>query len=471
MSSPTILKRNDASSSPLRATTLGERLRRPAAMTAAAVAAVAVTGAGAGAALAAPSDLSAELTGELTAGSNSALKATAPVLIAQPSVAAATYDLGTTTLKLGARGAAVTALQRALATQGQRVSADGVFGPATDRAVRAFQSRAGLTADGLVGPATKAALGAAPAASAPTATAAPTAPTATASGLGTATLAEGAHNAHVSTLQSLLNAHGARLRVDGRFGPGTKAAVVAFQRSQSLTADGRVGPATKAALLRSATPAAQPAPPATQPVANPAPAEDSGLLKVGAQGPAVVTLQTQLNQFGANLSVDGDFGTATLNAVKNFQAANGLTADGVVGLATQAKLEDASSKQITRPAPPSADAKRQEILTIARSLLGIYYVWGGTTPAGFDCSGYTQYVYRAAGITIPRTSDQQVAAGRVIPRSEAKPGDLVASGVPGNWHHIGIYAGGNMIIDSGKPGIPTQERALWTTNVIFVTYL
>ena len=98
------------------------------------------------------------------------------------------------------------------------------------------------------------------------------------------------------------------------------------------------------------------------------------------------------------------------------------------------------------------------VVNIARGLLGIPYVYGGSTPAGFDCSGFTKYVFGKAGISIPRTaSAQQRAATRV---SNPKPGDLVFFGSPA-WH-VGIYTGNGMMIDSPKPGKSTSERPVFS---------
>ena len=98
------------------------------------------------------------------------------------------------------------------------------------------------------------------------------------------------------------------------------------------------------------------------------------------------------------------------------------------------------------------------MVNIARGLLGIPYVYGGSTPSGFDCSGFTKYVFGKAGISIPRTaSAQQRAATRV---SNPKPGDLVFFGSPA-WH-VGIYTGNGMMIDSPKPGKSTSERPVFS---------
>ena len=106
-----------------------------------------------------------------------------------------------------------------------------------------------------------------------------------------------------------------------------------------------------------------------------------------------------------------------------------------------------------------------DIVSIAMSLTGIPYVYGGSTPAGFDCSGFTQYVYAQAGISIPRTSGAQGAAGTFVSASEARPGDLV-------WHaygHVGIYAGNGMVIEATTPGSVTKIQSLWG-NYSFVRY-
>jgi cell wall-associated NlpC family hydrolase len=98
------------------------------------------------------------------------------------------------------------------------------------------------------------------------------------------------------------------------------------------------------------------------------------------------------------------------------------------------------------------------VVNIARTLLGIPYAYGGTSPSGFDCSGFTQYVFGKAGVSIPRTASGQKKAA--TPVGNPKPGDLVFFGSP-VWH-VGIYTGNGMMIDSPRPGKSTQERHVFS---------
>lgn len=89
------------------------------------------------------------------------------------------------------------------------------------------------------------------------------------------------------------------------------------------------------------------------------------------------------------------------------------------------------------------------LISYARRFLGVPYVWGGTSPSGFDCSGFTSYVYRnAAGVDIGRTTYAQINAGREVSRSELQPGDLVFP----HEGHVGIYVGNGQMIHAPQTG-------------------
>ncbi len=97
-----------------------------------------------------------------------------------------------------------------------------------------------------------------------------------------------------------------------------------------------------------------------------------------------------------------------------------------------------------------ASQKAQEIILSAKQYLGVPYVWGGTTPAGFDCSGLMQWVFAQNGIGIPRVSQAQQASVKEIPISEVRPGDLVFWGRPA--HHVALYIGDGYFIQAPQPG-------------------
>lgn len=90
------------------------------------------------------------------------------------------------------------------------------------------------------------------------------------------------------------------------------------------------------------------------------------------------------------------------------------------------------------------------IIAIATRYLGVPYVWGGDTPKGFDCSGFTQYVFRQLGIYLPRTASEQQRVGISISKSEIRQGDLVFFGKIA--HHVGIYAGNGYMIHAPQTG-------------------
>ncbi len=107
--------------------------------------------------------------------------------------------------------------------------------------------------------------------------------------------------------------------------------------------------------------------------------------------------------------------------------------------------KETSSKIISAPAT-SGSGRGQAIVNSAKKYLGVPYVWGGTSPRGFDCSGLVQYVCRQNGISVPRVAASQRGAGRYVSRANLQPGDLVFFGNGGRVTHVGIYIGnGNMI--------------------------
>lgn len=302
-----------------------------------------------------------------------------------------------------------------------------------------------------------------------------------------AAIGPGATGPAVKTLQKTVGA-----TADGDFGPATKKAVKAWQRSHSLPVTGVVDAATWAAL-----PAAVGQQACGQKVRGTGVAVTCASLSSGATGLAVVVLQTAL---GA--PVDGAFGAATQAAVKKVQQAAKLNVSGVTSAHTWKALQlwgtpVCSTIHTVGPQPPADEKAQQKVrakvdqlaaelvkrpgttknrvalqaMAFAKRQIGKPYVWGGTGPKGYDCSGLQLTSYVHAGLTIPRTAAAQYAgAGPYVPLNQAKQGDLLfyASDVtkPATVHHVVMYAGGGQILHSPQTGENVQTQPLWTTDLL-----
>lgn len=166
----------------------------------------------------------------------------------------------------------------------------------------------------------------------------------------------------------------------------------------------------------------------------------------GDEGQEVVAIQKRLVELRYTITdIDGKFGGETEAAIKKFQSDNKLEADGIVGAMTYKAL-------MNKEMPPnrSMDVVKR-ILRSAYSVIGSPYVFGGTSPYGFDCSGFTRYAFAKGGVSIPRTADAQMEYGRIINDiSRLRPGDLLfyTTYAPGA-SHCGIYIGNGNFIHAG----------------------
>lgn len=136
-----------------------------------------------------------------------------------------------------------------------------------------------------------------------------------------------------------------------------------------------------------------------------------------------------------------------------------------------AELARKAAEAAKHPSPRPSDAgslgqSHSDALAVAKRYLGVRYVWGGTSPSGFDCSGLMMYSYAQVGISIPRTSRSQFRIGQFIPPSRTdllEPGDLVFFGYggdPNKVHHVGMYAGGGVFIHAPSTGDVVRYASL-----------
>ncbi|MFD4372779.1 NlpC/P60 family protein [Streptomyces sp. NPDC058486] len=145
-------------------------------------------------------------------------------------------------------------------------------------------------------------------------------------------------------------------------------------------------------------------------------------------------------------------GTTAHAGTTGTAAATTGTGTGSAATGGTAARADRSSGDRGPVAAPTGRASAA--ISFARAQLGKPYVWGATGPSGYDCSGLTQAAWRAAGVSLPRTTYTQINAGRRVSRSELAPGDLVFfySGIS----HVGLYIGGGQMVHAPRPGAPIR---------------
>lgn len=161
---------------------------------------------------------------------------------------------------------------------------------------------------------------------------------------------------------------------------------------------------------------------------------------LGDSGWKVKVAQINLKKLGyAPGTPDGKFTSGLEKTLRQFQKDYRLRQSG--------KLDNETYQRLTWEAfakEGNKKVKSGSILKTASRYQGVKYVFGGTTPKGFDCSGYVQYVFDKNGIKLTRLADTQVLEGVFVTMRQLKPGDLVffTTYAPGA-SHVGIYAGGN----------------------------
>lgn len=120
-------------------------------------------------------------------------------------------------------------------------------------------------------------------------------------------------------------------------------------------------------------------------------------------------------------------------------------------------ISEASGSAVVSQAEVVTTSTAEELVAYAKTLLGTPYVWGGTSTSGFDCSGFTQYVYRHFGYSISRTAASQLTNGTSVSKSELQPGDLVffknTYYTSASASHVGIYIGNGQFIHAASGGV------------------
>ena len=155
----------------------------------------------------------------------------------------------------------------------------------------------------------------------------------------------------------------------------------------------------------------------------------------------------------------GDFATATQARAKG----EALRRAGLLGSFWVVPPGPREAPGPKAPLPGlSAPGLRERLVDTARSYLGVPYLFGGTTPLGFDCSGLTSAVYRLNGLALPRSSEAQYEAGRSVPLRKARPGDLLFFATCGGHQvsHVALYLGHGQFIHAPPAGEEIREDRL-----------
>lgn len=187
----------------------------------------------------------------------------------------------------------------------------------------------------------------------------------------------------------------------------------------------------------------------------------------GDEGEEVLALQQALENEGFCIGeLDGVYGKVVENAVKSYQYEHNLEMTGEVNKELYRTL-------LHQELPDRFSVSRnigmiRRLVGTAVSLQGVPYVFGGTSPYGFDCSGFVQYVFRVAGLNLPRMADEQYYATKRT--KMPKEGDLVffetyTSGVS----HVGIYVGGNRFVHASSSRgviISSLDEDYWANRYV-----
>lgn len=278
----------------------------------------------------------------------------------------------------------------------------------------------------------------------------------------------GDRGTQITEIQQALVKQGMHLAVDGDYGADTQEAIRTFQKKHGIYADGVMGAKTYAVLMKKNMPENK-----TIRFVNKTEdlVEGPVVANVATANHEVRTIQQALVRQGYAVDVDGVFGPGTEQALRRFQARRGLTVDGVIGpetfYALTGQVLASGSVHVGNTAElnvaptgsaRSASATVRRLLGVAQRYMGTPYVFGGTTPSGFDCSGFTRYVFSEVGVSLPRMADAQYSMGTSVSQEKLRPGDLVffTTYTPG-VSHVGIYLGKRQFINASNDGVSVAD--------------
>lgn len=190
---------------------------------------------------------------------------------------------------------------------------------------------------------------------------------------------------------------------------------------------------------------------------------ESRIFEMGDTEERIAQIQKEMTLIGYPVTISGVLDYPTLEKIMDFQYRYGLVVEGRLNLETQALLHQKYLEQM-----------RLNTLVTAKKHLGVPYVWGGTTPKGFDCSGFTQYVYKEQGINLPRVAADQSRVGTTVSLNQIKAGDLLFFSMKGKEiDHVGIYSGIGTFIHSsigvGVAVMPLSQH--WKAYVVKIQRL
>lgn len=235
----------------------------------------------------------------------------------------------------------------------------------------------------------------------------------------------------IVAIQKKLIAAGYKARETGEYDANTKWAVRLYQKDQGLPVDGILGDTTYKKLM------GKPMPSATKTVSK---------VKEISKKDAELMAKIQAKKEGSSKAIT--------TSVK--QQKKPTTQGKPVTVQVKHKVTNHTAK-LLRTVPVSGNVK--EILTYANTFTGVPYKFGGTTPAGFDCSGYIRHVFQKVGVQLPRQADEQYTVGKKVEKQNLQPGDLVffETYEPG-VSHSGIYIGdGQFISATSSSGVAVAD--------------